>query len=182
MEFLPTNIPDIILIRPKVFHDARGFFMETFQAKEFECAGLPVHFVQDNHSGSHRGALRGLHYQIQHTQGKLIRVLAGEIYDVVVDIRRGSPTFKQWVGVHLSAESREQIWIPEGFAHGYYVLSDWAEILYKTTDFYAPEWERCILWNDPDIGVVWPLIKDQTPILSAKDQVGSLLKDADCFS
>jgi dTDP-4-dehydrorhamnose 3,5-epimerase len=182
MEFSSTSIPDVIMIRPKVYSDERGFFMETFQADLFAKNGLPVTFVQDNHSGSHRGTLRGLHYQIQRAQGKLIRVVAGEIFDVAVDIRRSSPTFKQWVGSRLSAESKTQLWTPEGFAYGYYVLSEWAEILYKTTDFYAPEWERCILWNDPELGIEWPLPSGHTPILSAKDKAGKLLKDADCFS
>jgi dTDP-4-dehydrorhamnose 3,5-epimerase len=182
MEFTPTKIPEVISLRPKVFSDARGFFMETYQANEFKKAGISAHFVQDNHSGSRHGVLRGLHYQTQQAQGKLIRVLAGEIYDVVVDIRRGSPTFKEWVGVHLSAENREQLWIPEGFAHGYFVTSEWAEILYKTTDFYAPEWQRCIIWNDPQIGIKWPISESESPVLSDKDQLGCLLKDAEYFS
>lgn len=181
MEFIPTIIPEVILIRPKVFSDPRGFFMETFQANEFEKAGLPVHFVQDNHSGSHRGTLRGLHYQIQQAQGKLVRVIAGEIFDVALDIRRSSPTFKKWIGIKLSLESREQLWVPGGFAHGYYILSEWAEILYKTTDFYAPNWERCIAWNDPEIGIEWPLINRQMPTLSPKDRLGKSLKDADYY-
>lgn len=181
MEFIPTKIPEVILIRPKIFSDARGFFMETFQAKEFGSAGLPTHFVQENHSGSHRGVLRGLHYQIQQAQGKLVSVQVGEIYDVAVDLRRSSPTFKHWVGFYLSAENRDELWIPKGFAHGYYVVSEWAEIFYKTTDFYAPEWERCIIWNDPQISIDWRLSLDETPSLSSKDQSGRLLKDAECF-
>lgn len=180
MEFIPTKIPEVILVHPKKFSDPRGFFMETFQAKEFEGAGLPVHFMQDNHSGSHRSTLRGLHYQIQQAQGKLVRVIAGEIFDVAVDVRRNSPTFKKWIGVKLSAEIGDQLWIPEGFAHGYYVLSEWAEILYKTTDFYAANWERCIKWNDPEIGIEWPLY-GSIPLLSPKDQLGKYLKDADCY-
>ena len=180
MEFIPTKILEVILVRPKVFSDPRGFFMETFQAKEFESAGLPAHFVQENHSGSHRGTLRGLHYQIQQAQGKLVRVLVGEILDIAVDIRRNSPTFKRWVGVKLSAENKDQLWIPQGFAHGYYVLSEWAEIVYKTTDFYAPTWERCIVWNDPEIGIEWCL-NGQIPLLSPKDQLGKYLKDAECY-
>lgn len=180
MEFIRTAIPEVILIRPRVFSDPRGYFMETFQAREFANAGVPIHFVQDNQSGSHCGTLRGMHYQIQQTQGKLIRVLAGEIFDAAVDLRRGSPTFGKWVGVKLSAESREQLWIPEGFAHGYYVLSEWAEIFYKTTEFYAPEWERCVLWNDPEIGIEWPLLGAK-PLLSSRDQNGNLLVDVDHF-
>ncbi|MBU1662484.1 MAG: dTDP-4-dehydrorhamnose 3,5-epimerase, partial [Chloroflexi bacterium] len=142
MNFTPTTIPDVILINPQVFGDERGFFLETYQSREFAAAGIPESFVQDNHSGSQQGTLRGLHYQIRHTQGKLVRVVAGEIFDAVVDIRHSSPTFGQWVGEHLSAENKIQLWVPPGFAHGFYVLSDWAEVLYKATDFYAPEWER----------------------------------------
>ena len=155
--------------------------METFQAQLFTKAGLPATFVQDNHSGSYRGILRGLHYQIRQAQGKLIRVVAGEIFDVAVDLRRSSPTFKMRVGLTLSAETRDQLWIPEGFAHGYFVLSDWAEIFYKTTDFYAPEWEQCLAWNDPQIGIEWPLLNGQLPIISPKDQQGKYLKDAVCY-
>jgi len=181
MEFVQTKISDVIEIVPKVFEDARGFFMETYRASLFVEAGLPQQFVQDNHSGSRRGALRGLHYQIHQAQGKLVRVVAGEIFDVVVDLRRSSPTFGKWVGVSLSAQNRLQMWIPAGFAHGFYVTSDWAEIVYKTTDYYAPQWERTLLWNDPDLGIAWPLLGDEQPTLSAKDVQGKRLGEADLF-
>jgi dTDP-4-dehydrorhamnose 3,5-epimerase len=181
MEFISTAIPDVILIKPKIFGDVRGFFLETYQARKFEEAGITVDFVQDNHSGSERGVLRGLHYQIRQPQGKLVRAIAGELFDVAVDIRSSSPTCGQWVGAKLTSEKKEQLWIPPGFAHGFYVLSEWAEILYKTTDFYAPEWERTILWNDPQIGIDWPLIDGNPPKLSEKDAQGSPLRDADLF-
>lgn len=182
MIFTPfTTLPDIIVIEPKVHGDARGFFMETYQARDFAQAGIDANFVQDNHAGSRQGILRGLHYQIKHPQGKLVRVVAGEVFDVAVDIRRSSPTFGKWVGVCLSAENRKQIWVPAGFAHGYYVLSEWAEVVYKTTDFYAPEWERSLLWNDPEIGIEWPLVGGQPPLLSARDTQGKLLRNAECF-
>jgi dTDP-4-dehydrorhamnose 3,5-epimerase len=181
MNFIPTEIPDVILIEPRVFGDERGFFMETYRASLFVEAGLPQQFVQDNHSGSRRGALRGLHYQIHQAQGKLVRVVAGEIFDVVVDLRRSSPTFGKWVGVSLSAQNRLQMWIPAGFAHGFYVTSAWAEIVYKTTDYYAPQWERTLLWNDPDLGIAWPLLGDEQPTLSAKDVQGKRLGEADLF-
>jgi dTDP-4-dehydrorhamnose 3,5-epimerase len=181
MEFIPTSLPDVIIIQPKVFGDARGFFMETFRANTFLQAGIPAHFVQDNHSGSQQGTLRGLHYQIRQTQGKLVRAVVGELYDVAVDLRQSSPTFGQWTGEILSAENKRQLWIPPGFAHGFYVISDWAEIAYKTTDYYAPEWERALLWNDPEIGVDWPIFPDSSPLLSVKDQQGKLLAEADIF-
>lgn len=181
MQFQPLAIPDIFLVTPKVFGDERGFFMETYQARSFAEAGIDSPFVQDNHSRSKQGVLRGLHYQIQQPQGKLMRVILGEIFDVAVDIRRTSPTFGKWVGVRLLAENRQQLWIPPGFAHGFYVLSEWAEVLYKATDFYAPQWERSILWNDPEIGVTWPLLPGAPLSLSAKDERGVLLKDAECF-
>jgi dTDP-4-dehydrorhamnose 3,5-epimerase len=181
MNFIPTEIPDVILIAPQVFGDERGFFMETFRASLFEAASLPQQFVQDNHSGSRRGALRGLHYQIHQAQGKLVRVVAGEVFDVVVDIRRSSATFAKWVGVSLSAQNRLQMWIPTGFAHGFYVTSDWAEIVYKTTDYYAPQWERTLLWNDPDVGIVWPVLSDEQPTLSTKDIQGKRLGEAELF-
>jgi dTDP-4-dehydrorhamnose 3,5-epimerase len=181
MKFTPTEIPDVILIAAQVFGDERGFFMETYRASLFEEAGLPSRFVQDNHSGSRRGALRGLHYQIHQPQGKLVRVVAGEVFDVVVDIRRSSPTFSKWVGVNLSAQNRLQMWIPAGFAHGFYVISDWAEIVYKATDYYAPEWERTLLWNDPDTGIAWPLLNGEQPTLSAKDAQGKSLGEADLY-
>lgn len=181
MKFIPTSIPDIILIEPRVFGDSRGFFMETYQAQKFADAGIPANFVQDNHSGSRRGTLRGLHYQIRQAQGKLVRVVAGEVYDVAVDLRRSSPTFGQWVGISLSAENKRQAWVPAGFAHGFYVTSEWAEIVYKTTDFYAPEWERTLAWNDPQINVQWPLVAGQPPVMSAKDIQGKLLTETDLF-
>lgn len=181
MKFIPSSLPDIILIEPQVFGDERGFFMETFQAKHFAEAGIPTEFVQDNHSRSKQGSLRGLHYQIRQPQGKLVRVTAGEVYDVAVDLRRSSPTFGRWKGARLSAENKLQIWIPAGFAHGFYVLSEWAEVIYKTTDFYAPEWERTLAWNDPKIGIAWPLVNGQAPLLSTKDSQGKLLSQAEVY-
>ncbi|GAB4488767.1 MAG: dTDP-4-dehydrorhamnose 3,5-epimerase [Anaerolineales bacterium] len=171
MKITPTTLPDVLLIEPRVFQDERGFFMETYQARRFAEAGIPTNFVQDNQSGSRRGILRGLHYQIRQPQGKLVRVLAGEIFDVAIDLRRASPTFGKWVGYNLSAENKRQLWIPAGFAHGFYTLSDWAEILYKATDFYAPQWERCLLWNSPELKINWPLT-DFPPVLSPKDALG----------
>ena len=181
MEFISTSIPDILLIRPRVFGDERGFFLESYQAQRFAEAGIDTDFVQDNHSGSKQGILRGLHYQIRQAQGKLVRVVRGEIFDVAVDIRRSSPTFGKWASARLSAENKLQIWVPPGFAHGFYVLSDWAEVVYKSSDYYAPEWERCILWNDPQIGIDWPILNGQSPLLSAKDAQGKLLQDAELF-
>ncbi|OGO28039.1 MAG: dTDP-4-dehydrorhamnose 3,5-epimerase [Chloroflexi bacterium RBG_16_52_11] len=181
MKFIPTSIPDIILIEPSIFGDERGLFMETFRAKQFAEAGIATEFIQDNHSGSRQGALRGLHYQIRQAQGKLLRVVAGEIYDVAVDIRRSSTSFGRWEGIYLSAQNRHQVWIPPGFAHGFYVLSDWAEVIYKTTDYYAPQWERTILWNDADIAIQWPLIDGAPPTLSAKDTLGKRLREAELF-
>jgi len=181
MEYIRTAIPDVILMKPNVFGDNRGFFMETFRQNEFEELVGPTKFVQDNHSGSGQGILRGLHYQLKATQGKLVRVIAGEVFDVAVDIRKGSPTFGKWVGEILSSENKHQLWIPEGFAHGYYVISEWAEFIYKTTDYYAPEWERGLRWNDPKIGVEWPLVNGNPPMLSAKDAIAPLLADAEIF-
>lgn len=181
MEFIHTSIPDVILIKPKVFSDQRGFFMETYQAKEFAEAGIMGDFVQDNHSGSYQGTLRGLHYQIRQAQGKLVRVIVGEIFDAAVDLRRSSPTFGKWSGTHLSAESKMQLWVPPGFAHGFYVMSDWAEVAYKVTDFYAPEWEHTLLWNDPDLGITWPLQEGQHPLVSPKDAQGKLFREAMVF-
>ncbi|GAB4402294.1 MAG: dTDP-4-dehydrorhamnose 3,5-epimerase [Anaerolineales bacterium] len=181
MEFIPTQIPDIILIKPKVYEDPRGYFMETYRVDRFSAGGIPQSFVQENQSRSQKGVLRGLHYQIQQAQGKLVRVIAGEVFDIAVDIRRSSPTFGQWVGITLSVENRHQLWIPEGFAHGFYVTSDYAEVVYKVTDYYAPEWERSILWNDPKIGVEWPLFDNLPPTLSKKDLDGKLLADAEIF-
>ncbi len=181
MEFNATSIPDIILITPRLIADERGFFMETYKKREFADNGIDVDFVQDNHSLSRRGALRGLHYQIKQPQGKLVRAVSGEIYDVSVDLRRKSPTFGRWVGVRLAAENGQQLWIPPGFAHGFYVLSDEAEVLYKATDYYAPEWERTLLWNDPNIGIMWPLIEGHAPLVSRKDAQGRPLKDAEVY-
>jgi len=180
MKIIETSIPDVLIIEPKVFGDERGFFYESFNAAAFEAAtGLKRQFVQDNHSKSQRGVLRGLHYQIQQPQGKLVRVVAGEVFDVAVDLRRSSQSFGRWTGVLLNAENKRQLWMPEGFAHGFVVLSETAEFLYKTTDYYAPEHERSLLWNDPELGIDWPL--DTPPQLSAKDQAGKLLRDAELF-
>jgi dTDP-4-dehydrorhamnose 3,5-epimerase len=189
MQIIPTAIPDVLLFEPKVFGDARGFFYESFNQRVFfealpatarsDQAGKPLQFVQDNHSKSARHVLRGLHYQIRQPQGKLVRVIAGEVFDVAVDIRADSATFGQSVGMLLSSENRRQAWIPPGFAHGFVVLSETAEFLYKTTDYWAPEYERCIAWNDPAIGIDWPM--DAVPLLSAKDQLGLALADAEIF-
>jgi dTDP-4-dehydrorhamnose 3,5-epimerase len=175
-----TSIPGVLLIEPKVFGDERGFFFESFNERRFaELTGVNARFVQDNHSKSARNVLRGLHYQIRHPQGKLVRVVSGEVFDVSVDIRKNSATFGRWVGVTLSAENKRQMWIPEGFAHGFVVTSQSAEFLYKTTDYWAPEHERSILWNDPAIGIDWPI--DAHPILSSKDINGKLLSEAEVF-
>ena len=180
MKTTPLDIPDVVRFEPKVFGDDRGFFFESFNHRQFEAAiGRSVQFVQDNHSRSVKGVLRGLHYQLHRAQGKLVRVVHGEVFDVAVDIRRSSPTFGKWVGSYLSAENKHQLWVPEGFAHGFVVLSDSAEFLYKTTDYYAPEHERCISWNDPAIGIDWPLKGE--PALSGKDRQGKCLADADVF-
>ena len=180
MKVTPSAIPDVLVIDPRVFGDDRGFFYESFNARQFkDLTGLEPKFVQDNHSRSAKNVLRGLHYQIKQPQGKLIRVVAGEVFDVAVDIRKGSPTFGRWVGQTLSAENKKQLWIPAGFAHGFLVLSDYAEFLYKTTDYWAPEYERCIAWNDPDLAVQWPI--EGTPILSAKDAHGATLTRATLF-
>ena len=180
MKTTPLDIPDVVRFEPKVFGDDRGFFFESFNHRQFEDAiGRSVQFVQDNHSRSVKGVLRGLHYQLHRAQGKLVRVVHGEVFDVAVDIRRSSPTFGKWVGSYLSAENKHQLWVPEGFAHGFVVLSDSAEFLYKTTDYYAPEHERCISWNDPAIGIDWPLKGE--PALSGKDREGKCLADADVF-
>ncbi len=178
MKFIPTKIADIVLIEPRVFGDHRGFFMETWRADKFAAAGIDLPFVQDNHSRSSRGILRGLHYQIKQTQGKLVRVISGEVFDVAVDIRRGSPTYGKWVGEVLSSDNKRMLWVPPGFAHGFYVLSDYAEFVYKCTAFYAPEYERCIRWNDPDLSIAWPLAHGAAPVLSAKDEAGIYLRDA----
>jgi len=181
MKTTSLSIPDILLIKSTVFEDERGFFYESFNQREFEkIVREKVNFVQDNHSRSVKNVLRGLHYQIQQPQAKLVRVILGEVFDVAVDIRRSSPTFGKWVGEILSAKNKRQLWIPEGFAHGFVVLSENAEFLYKTSDYYAPEFERCIAWNDPDIGIDWPL--DTSPILSPKDLLGKSLAKADTFA
>jgi dTDP-4-dehydrorhamnose 3,5-epimerase len=181
MKINPTAIPDVLLLEPQVYGDERGFFMETYREKDLTQRGGPSHFVQDNHSGSQRGVLRGLHYQIKQAQGKLLRVIRGEVYDVAVDIRRSSPTFGKWVGLTLSEQNHYQLWIPVGFAHGFYVLSEWAEIMYKTTDYYAPEYERTLLWNDPALAIKWPLLTQTDPVLSAKDTKGFTLSQAEVF-
>jgi len=181
MKFVATDLPGVVIVEPQVFGDARGFFMETYQERVFAEAGLPTHFVQDNHSGSRQGILRGLHYQIRQPQGKLVRAVAGEVFDVVVDLRKSSPYFGKWFGLVLSAENKRMLWVPPGFGHGYYVLSEWAEFVYKTTDFYAPQWERTLRWDDPQVGVDWPLVTGQPPLLSAKDAQGTALTEAEVF-
>lgn len=181
MKVIKTAIPDVLIIEPKIFGDERGFFFESFNHKQFEEAvGYPVTFVQDNHSKSSQGVLRGLHYQLPpHAQGKLVRCIAGEVFDVAVDIRKSSPTFGQWVGVHLSGENKRQLWIPEGFAHGFVTLTDSAEFLYKTTDYYAPSFEASINWNDQDLSIEWPI--SYYPLLSHKDSQGSQFNNAKVY-
>jgi dTDP-4-dehydrorhamnose 3,5-epimerase len=181
MNFIRTKIPDVILIEPQVFADERGFFLESYQRQKFLEAGINVDFVQDNHSKSLQGVLRGLHYQTQQTQGKLVRVISGEIFDIAVDIRKSSPTFGKWVGDYLSAENKKMLWVPIGFAHGFLVTSPSAEVLYKATDYYAPQWERSILWNDSTINIAWPLINGGKPTLSVKDEAGKPLNEAEVF-
>jgi dTDP-4-dehydrorhamnose 3,5-epimerase len=177
---IPTAIPDVLVLEPKVFGDARGFFFESFNERDFrEKTGVDAAFVQDNHSKSVKGVLRGLHYQIQHPQGKLVRVVQGRVFDVAVDLRKSSPTFGRWAGAVLDADTHRQMWVPPGFAHGFVVLSDAAEFLYKTTDYWYPEHERSLLWNDPALGIDWPI--DFAPQLAAKDAAGKLLQDADLF-
>ena len=181
MKVTPTAIPEVLIIEPKVFGDARGFFFESFNQKAFnEATGLDVNFVQDNHTRSAKGVLRGLHYQLEQSQGKLVRVVQGEVFDVAVDIRKSSPTFGQWVGEVLSADNKRQMWVPEGFAHGFVTLSNKADFLYKTTNYYAPAHERCIAWNDPSIGIKW--LSDSSPDLSAKDSKGLLLALSEVFN
>lgn len=181
MNSFTTEIPDVILIEPQVFGDDRGFFFESYNERSLaDKAGIQTHFVQDNHSRSSQGVLRGLHYQIQQPQGKLVRVVVGSIYDVAVDIRKSSPTFGQWVGRFLSAENKHQLWVPPGFAHGFLVVSEVAEVLYKATDFYAPQHERSIRWDDPDLNIQWPL--EVEPVLSKKDQAGQMLHTAEVFA
>lgn len=181
MKVVATAIPEVLLIEPKVFGDDRGFFFESFNQQQFQQAtGLDCDFVQDNHSRSAQHVLRGLHYQIKQPQGKLVRVVEGEVFDVAVDVRKSSPSFGQWVGEHLSAENKKMLWVPPGFAHGFVVLSEAAQFLYKTTDYYAPEHERCIVWNDPQINISWPVSGE--PLLSDKDKAGALFKDAEVFA
>jgi len=181
MKFSPTKISDVILVEPDVFGDNRGFFMETWHAEKFAAGGITAQFVQDNHSRSGQGILRGLHYQVTKPQGKLVRVLSGEVYDVAVDLRRNSATFGKWVGVSLSAENKKMLWMPPGFAHGFYVISHQADFFYKCTDFYAAEYERAIRWDDPDLAIDWPLIEGQTPVLAPKDQAAAVFKDAEYY-
>ena len=180
MKITPTALPDVLLIEPRVFGDERGFFFESYNRRVLTEAGLAAEFVQDNHSRSGRGVLRGLHYQIEHAQGKLVRVCAGEVYDVAVDIRRSSPTFGRWIGMTLSGQDKRMLWIPPGFAHGFLVLSDMAEFLYKTTDYWYPEFERCLLWNDRALAIDWPLTGE--PTLAPKDAAGCPFALADLYS
>ncbi len=180
MKITPTEIPDVLIIEPRVFGDDRGFFFESYNQRTFvEKTGVNVTFVQDNHSRSQQNVLRGLHYQIQQAQGKLVRAVVGSIFDVAVDLRKSSPTFGQWVSCLLSAENKRQLWVPAGFAHGFFVVSESAEVLYKATDYYAPEHERCLLWSDPDLAIAWPLSGE--PILSGKDQAGLTLERCEVY-
>ena len=180
MNVVPTAIPDVLILEPRVFEDERGFFLESWNAQAFRAAlGFDATFVQDNHSRSRGGVLRGMHYQIMQPQGKLVRVVRGRVFDVAVDLRRSSATFGRWVGVELSDENRRQVFVPPGFAHGFLVLSDWADFLYKTTDYYAPQHERCLVWNDPEVGIAWPLTGE--PLLAAKDRAGAGLRQAETF-
>jgi dTDP-4-dehydrorhamnose 3,5-epimerase len=180
MNVVATAIPDVLILEPKIYSDPRGFFFESFNSRVFtQSTGLSPDFVQDNHSSSSRGVLRGLHYQVHQSQGKLMRVIAGEVFDVAADLRKQSPTFGQWVGQILSAENKRMMWVPQGFAHGFLVLSDHAEFLYKTTDYYAPQHERCIRWDDPTLNIHWPI--DTLPLLSIKDMQGAFLCDAEVF-
>lgn len=181
MEFIATAIPDVLILEPKVFGDERGFFMETFRADAFAARTGVKPFVQDNHSKSAQGILRGLHYQMQQTQGKLVRVTSGAVFDVAVDMRKNSPTFGRWVGVELSAENKRQLWVPEGFAHGFYVMSDSAEFVYKCTEYYHPQSEVSIAWDDKDLGIEWPLVNSEQPILSTKDANAMAFSQAPAF-
>ncbi len=181
MNFISTEIPDVIIIEPRVFYDERGFFMETWHEKKFRDGGIRASFVQDNHSRSSKGTLRGLHYQSCNPQGKLVRVTHGEVFDVAVDLRKSSPHFGKWVSVYLSDANKRMFWIPEGFAHGFYVLSEVAEFQYKCTDFYTPECDMCIRWDDPTLGISWPITAGEAPVLSAKDEKGASFEMADCF-
>ena len=178
MKLIPTSLPDVLLVEPTVHKDERGFFLESYNRRRFVEAGIEAEFVQDNHSRSSRHVLRGLHYQVRRPQGKLVRVVAGSVYDVAVAVRRGSPTFGSWVGEILSAENFRMLWIPRGFAHGFLVLSEHAEVVYKTTDYYAPDCERCIVWNDPELDIAWPM-EGRQPVVSVKDANGVQMQDAD---
>ena len=181
MRFIQTDLPGVVLIEPQVFGDNRGFFMETYHRTKFRSGGIAKTFLQDNHSWSRKGALRGLHYQIEHPQGRLVRVVQGSVFDVSVDLRRSSPTFGQWMGEILSAENRHQLWVPPGFAHGFYVTSESADLLYKCTDLYAPDDDHILSWNDSEIGIEWPLVGGEPPVLSDKDAGGKRLQDAVIF-
>ena len=181
MKFIATRLPDVVIVEPRVFGDARGFFMETWQKEKFTVGGISSEFVQDNHSSSRQWVLRGLHYQLRRTQGKLVRVTAGEAFDVAVDMRKSSPTFGQWVGETLSESNRRMMWVPPGFAHGFLVLSERVEFMYKCTDYYSPEDERALLWNDPALAIDWPLPNGVTPIVSDKDAAASTLAKAEAF-
>ncbi len=182
MKIIPTNIPDVLILEPQVFGDARGFFLETWNAQTFAEVGLNLNFVQDNHSRSGQGILRGMHYQIQHPQGKLVRVTSGKVFDVAVDLRQSSPTFGQWAGAELSADNHRMLWVPPGFAHGFYVMSESADFLYKCTDFYAPAYDRSLRWDDPTVGIEWPLVNGTQPTISAKDAAGKNWQEADKFA
>jgi dTDP-4-dehydrorhamnose 3,5-epimerase len=182
MKFTPTKIPDVVLIEPQVFTDSRGSFMETWQAKKFAAAGIDTHFVQANHSTSNQWVLRGLHYQIQQPQGKLVRVLSGDVFDVAVDLRRSSPTFGQWVGVNLSSTNRNMLWVPPGFAHGFLALSEQVEFGYYCTDYYAPQFERSLVWNDPTLKISWPLPPQQSPVLNEKDATAPSISNIEHFA
>jgi dTDP-4-dehydrorhamnose 3,5-epimerase len=181
MQFSSTELPGVVLVEPKVFEDERGFFFESYHKRLFDGQKISLEFVQDNHSRSRQGALRGLHYQIHQPQGKLVRVILGEIYDVAVDLRKSSPTFGQWTGHTLSAENKKQLYVPPGFAHGFYVVSEWSEVLYKATDYYAPQWERTLLWNDEQINISWPVQDGKEPLLSPKDAMGLSLHQAEVY-
>jgi dTDP-4-dehydrorhamnose 3,5-epimerase len=182
MKITKTDIPDVLLIEPQVYEDERGYVMETYRTLTFAQSGIPYSFVQDNQSSSKQGTLRGLHYQIRQAQGKVVRAISGEIFDVAVDLRQFSPTFGKWVGVFLTAQNKLQLWVPPGFAHGFYALSDRTEVFYKATDYYAPEWERTLLWDDKEVGIDWPLIEGLNPIISEKDIHGKPLREADVFN
>ncbi len=181
MKIIRTDIPDVLRIQPDVYEDKRGFFMEAYQKSKYNEAGINYDFVQDNHSSSKKSTLRGLHYQVSHTQGKLIRAVIGEIFDVAVDLRRSSPTFGKWVGAYLSAENKEQFWVPPGFAHGFFVISKQADVIYKATDYFDPQGERCIRWDDPTLSIKWPIPQGITPIVSKKDAQCSTFTDAEVF-